>query len=241
MKMAAKQVRLGWILLALFATLSAAPLPGTRLEILSPQNGARITQNQNVVLVSGRVANHRQPSVTVDIVLLLDVSLSTAHYSGVDLSGLGDLPALYISPEPGSLRPQVSVARPTRNSVSAPAYNLRNSIFAAEVAASLRLLTQLDAQTTRVALITFSDDARVRQAWTHDFARVRDSLDEIYRDGPYGSTNMVDGIRLGIKELLGFGASEQRPDAIKTQLLLTDGLPSLPIGAGKAARRRICS
>ena len=25
----------------------------------------------------------------------------------------------------------------------------------------------------------------------------------------------------------------QRPDAIKTQLLLTDGLPSLPIGAGK--------
>jgi hypothetical protein len=151
----------------------------------------------------------------------------------VDLSGLDDLPPLYISRETGSLRPQVSVAHPTGNSPAAAAYNLRNSIFAAEVAASRRLLAQLDAQTTRVGVITFSDDARVQQALTHDFARVRDSLADIYRAGPYGATNMVDGIRLGIKELLGLGGSEQRPDAIKTQLLLTDGLPSLPIGAGK--------
>ena len=46
---------------------------------------------------------------------------------------------------------------------------------------------------------------------------------------------MVEGIRMGITELMGLGSSQRRTDAVKVQFLLTDGFPSLPIGGGKRA------
>jgi hypothetical protein len=206
-----------------------------KVQILHPQNGVHISQEQNLMLLSGKVASEMARSADVDIFFVLDVSLSTAHYAGIDFPDLANLPGLYISPGVGSARPQVSTSGAGFNIASgdAPRFNLRNSIFAAEVIASQRMLSQLDAKTTRVGVITFSADARVQQPLTHDFERVRKVLDEVYRSGPYGGTNMVEGIRLGIKEFLGLGSSEKRPDAIKIQLLLTDGLPSLPIGEGK--------
>jgi hypothetical protein len=73
------------------------------------------------------------------------------------------------------------------------------------------------------------------QPLTHDFDQVRRVLDDIFRAGAYGGTNMVEGIRMGITELMGLGRSERRTDAVKVQFLLTDGFPSLPIGGGKRA------
>jgi hypothetical protein len=113
--------------------------------------------------------------------------------------------------------------------------NLRNSVLAAEVAAARRLLQQLNSQTTRVGVIAFGENARLLQPLTQDFDLVRRALDDILRNGPAGGTNMVDGIRTGISELMGFGRSEKRTDAIKVEFLLTDGFPTLPIGGGKAA------
>ena len=100
--------------------------------------------------------------------------------------------------------------------------------------ASRRLLTQLNSQTTRVGVITFAKDARLVQPLTNDFEQVRRVLDEVYWAGPNGGTNMVEGIRLGITELLGLGQSAKRQDAIKAQFFLTDGLPSLPTGDGRS-------
>jgi hypothetical protein len=113
--------------------------------------------------------------------------------------------------------------------------NIRNSILAAEIAAARRLLLQLNSQSTRVGVLTFSEDARLMQPLTHEFDQVRRALDVILRAGPDGGTNMVEGIRLAISELMGLGRSEKRADAIKVQFLLTDGFPSLPIGGGKRA------
>jgi hypothetical protein len=110
---------------------------------------------------------------------------------------------------------------------------LRNSILAAEVGAARRLLGQLNSQTTRVGILTFSEGARLLQPLTHDFDHVRRILDGILSAGPYGGTNMVDGIRTGISELMGFGSSEKRADAVKVEMLLTDGFPTLPIGQGR--------
>jgi hypothetical protein len=62
---------------------------------------------------------------------------------------------------------------------------------------------------------------------------VRRVLDEVYWAGPNGGTNMVEGIRLGITELMGLGQSAKRQDAIKAQFFMTDGLPSLPTGDGR--------
>ena len=113
--------------------------------------------------------------------------------------------------------------------------NVRNSILAAEVAAARRLLLQLNSQTTRVGVLTFSEGAKLMQPMTYDFDQVRRVLDDILRAGPDGGTNMVEGIRMAITELMGLGVSQRRNDAIKVQFLLTDGFPSLPIGGGKRA------
>ncbi len=211
----------GWWTLA----LGAEP----KVQILSPKNGARITQEQKTVLVSGKVASQNVRSNNVDIFLIVDVSGSTSQYAGVDIGDLGQVPDSLGSS--GFGRPQISIGGFSLG--QPPMRNLRNSILAAEVGAARRLLLQLNSQTTRVGVLTFSEGAKVVQPLTNDFDGVRRALDDILRAGPYGGTNMVEGIRTGIAELMGLGSSAKRTDAVKVEFLLTDGFPTLPIGQSR--------
>ena len=202
-----------------------------KVQILSPKEGSRITQEQRTILVSGKVGSQTTRSENVDIMLLIDISGSTALYAGADFGDAGQFPDNSGS---GFGRPQITIGGFGLGGFGAPPFrNLRNSVLAAEVVASRRLLAQLNSQTTRVGVITFSEGARLLQPLTHNFDQVRRALDDILRSGPYGGTNMVEGIRTGITELMGLGTSERRTDAIKVNFLLTDGFPTLPIGAGK--------
>jgi len=199
-----------------------------RVQILSPKDGSRIAQEQNTIFVSGKVARDAGRSANVDIFLVIDISGSTAMYAGVNLGDADQPPD-----SSGFGLPQITIGG---MSVGRPAVrNLRNSVLAAEVAAARRLLLQLNSQSTRVGVLTFSEGARLTQPLTHDFDQVRRALDDILRAGPDGGTNMVEGIRMAITELMGLGKSERRTDAIKVQFMLTDGFPSLPIGGGKLA------
>lgn len=199
-----------------------------RVQILSPKDGSRIAQEQNTIFVSGKVARDTGRSANVDIFLVIDVSGSTSMYAGVNL-GDADQP-----PDSSGIgMPQITIGG---MSVGRPLVrNIRNSVLAAEVAAARRLLLQLNSQSTRVGVLTFSEGAKLMQPLSHDFDQVRRALDDILRAGPDGGTNMVEGIRMAITELMGLGRSERRTDAIKVQFLLTDGFPSLPIGGGKRA------
>jgi Mg-chelatase subunit ChlD len=200
-----------------------------KVQIHSPKDGATISQEQNLVFVSGKVAATAARSTNVDIVLLLDASGSTAQYAGIDLAEMDQLPEI----GSGLNTPQIFIGG---MSVGGPAMrNLRNSILAAEVIAARRLLTQLNSETTRVGVVSFGEAAKLVQPLTHEFERVRVALDEIYKAGPYGGTNMVEGIRTGITELMGMGTSEKKTDAVKVEFLLTDGFPTMPIGGGKRA------
>jgi Mg-chelatase subunit ChlD len=199
-----------------------------RVQILSPKDGSKISQDQNAIFVSGKVVRDAGRSSNVDIFFVVDISGSTALYSGVNLGDADQPPD-----SSGFGLPQITIGgmgigRP-------PLRNIRNSVLAAEIAAARRLLLQLNSQTTRVGVLTFSEGARLMQPLTNDFDQVRRALDDILRSGPYGGTNMVEGIRMAITELMGLGTSERRTDAIKVQFLLTDGFPTLPIGAGKSA------
>ncbi|HLN84215.1 MAG TPA: VWA domain-containing protein [Candidatus Binatia bacterium] len=197
-----------------------------KVQILSPKDGSQISQNEKSIFVSGKVARETGRSGNVDIFLVIDVSGSTALYSGADL-GDADQP-----PEStGFPTPQISIGGFGLG--GPPIRNPRNSVLAAEVAAARRLLLQLNHETTRVGILSFSDRANLLQPLTHDFERVRKVLADVLRSGSYGGTNMVEAIRLGISELMGFGTSERRTDAIKVQFLLTDGFPTLPIGESK--------
>ena len=184
-----------------------------------------------MVLVSGKVASQGARSPNVDIFLVIDVSGSTAQYAGVDLGDAG-LPTDG-SGSSGFGTPQISIGG--FGFGQPPLRNLRNSILAAEVAAARRLLLQLNSQTTRVGVITFSEGAVLLQPLSHDFDRSRQVLNDILRTGPHGGTNMVEGIRTGIAELIGVGRSEKRTEAIKVEFLLTDGFPTMPIGGGRGA------
>ena len=213
------------------AILNSAFAAEPRVQILSPKDGGRITQEQNLIFVSGKVARDAGRSARVDVFLVVDVSGSTAQYAGSDLGDAGELPdnsGFSGFPTPQITIGGMSVGRP-------PVRNLRNSVLAAEVAAARRLLVQLNSETTRVGVLTFSEGAKLLQPLTNDFERLRRVLDDILRAGPYGGTNMVEGIRMGITELMGLGTSEKRTDAVKVQILLTDGFPTLPIGASRRA------
>lgn len=204
-----------------------------KVQILSPKDGARIVQEQSTVLVSGKVFTDTAQTPTIDIIFVIDVSGSTAHYAGVDLGDSVDLPRS--SGAAGWGRPQVGIFGGGFGIGGPLVRDLRNSILAAEVGATRRLLSQLNPETTRAGLITFGEEPKLLQPLTHDFESVKRGLDEIISAGPYGGTHMAGGIRLAIKELAGLGLSERRPEAIKVQILLTDGFPTLPIGGGRRA------
>src|SRR4029453_8670972 len=204
---------------------------GPKVQILSPKDGARISQEQNSVLISGKVATDLGRSPNADIVFVIDVSGSTSQYAGADFGDMGPLPDN--SGSFGMGRPQISIGG---IGIGQPSFrNLRNSILAAEVAASRRLLLQLNSETTRVGVVTFGEGAQVLQPLTHDFEQVRRALDDILRAGPYGGTNMAEGVRAAITELMGLGKSEKKTDTIKVEFLLTDGFPTMPIGGGRRA------
>ena len=63
-----------------------------RVQILSPKDGSRITQEQNSVLISGKVATDLGRSPNVDIVFVIDISGSTSQYAGADFGDMGPLP-----------------------------------------------------------------------------------------------------------------------------------------------------
>src|SRR3989338_8272673 len=199
---------LSWLFLCPHESWAVEP----SVQIQSPKNGSRIVQDQNSVLVNGKVSTQGTRTPNVDIFFVVDVSGSTAHYAGVDFGDSAD-PPLPSGPS-GWGGPQISIFGGGFGMGGPPIRNLRNSILAAEVAAARRLLSQLNAETTRVGLITFSEGARLLQPLTRDFSQVKQALDGILMAGPYGGTNMVEGIRLAIKELAGLGLSERRDDAV---------------------------
>ncbi|MGZ8441831.1 MAG: VWA domain-containing protein [Candidatus Binatia bacterium] len=222
-------------ILAAIVSLGWAAEP--KIQILSPKDGSQIAEDQKTILISGKVASDNSRSANVDIFLILDTSGSTVNSAGAEFANQAELPDKYLLGGAPSLQPQISISRRGMG-MGAPTFeptriNLRHSILGAEVVASRRLLTQLNPQTTRVGVITFAKEGRLVQPLTNDFEQVRRVLDEVYWAGPNGGTNMVEGIRLGITELLGLGQSAKRQDAIKAQFFLTDGLPSLPTGDGR--------
>jgi Mg-chelatase subunit ChlD len=220
-----------------FFIVSAFSLPQVaggvepKVQILSPKEGSRLAQEENTILVSGKVGSPTARSENIDIMLVIDISGSTALYAGADFGDQGSLPDN--SGSGGFGRPQITIGGFGLGGLGMPFRNLRNSVLSAEVVAARRLLGQLNSQTTRVGIITFSEGARILQPLTHNFDQVRRGLDDILRAGPYGGTNMVEGIRTAIKELMGLGASEKRTDAIRVEFLLTDGFPTMPIGGGR--------
>lgn len=178
--------------------------------------------------IAGRALAHSGSIKLFDVMFLIDVSLSTADSSGVDIDGDGGV-ARGSGGRGVKLGP-ISLGG-SRGGGSG------DSILAAEVAAVGSLLDTFDPRTTRVGIVTFSgsESASSDHAWvevplTSEYRKVRAGLEEILLSGSQGGTNMYAGLRLAGIELGGGRSAEstRRSGSQRHIVLLTDGFPTLP-------------
>lgn len=224
------------------APASAAASNPVRILVESPTDGQKVNNKVHQAPIRGNALAEGDGPAEFDVILVIDVSGSTKHASGVDVDGDGETginPQLELLP-PGTFAPDVFNTDPG------------DSILAAEVRAADALVANLDAERVRVGVISFSgemnsqtggrarydqQDAWVEVPLTGDLAKVRRSLPEILARGPHGGTNFAAGLRLAVTELAGLSGarSRSRPQSRKVVLFLTDGLPTFPIGSGSAS------
>jgi hypothetical protein len=198
----------------------------------SPETGAVIRNRTDMAPLSGFAQAGERPT-DFDVMLVVDVSGSTAYPSGIDVGGDGEI---------GEQRSALMVGLPkTKNT------DPDDSVLAAEIAASQTLLEGLEIQRVRVGVVSFSGeidpatkrrrspnqvDAILEQPLTQDYARVELALRAVLLRGPKGGTNMEAGLKLALRELASLTGAQSNPreGAKKVILMLTDGVPSLPFG-----------
>jgi hypothetical protein len=236
--------------LALFTGLALAPLAAPRaapaderrgvdIVIESPAPGSPVREAVHQARISGSAMASGEGPSAYDVVLVIDVSFSTAAASGGDVDGdgvIGVNPRDELLP-PGAFPPDVLSTDPD------------DTILHAEIVAARALLDGLDPRRVRVGVVTFSGEVdattgrrkRVDQldAWLEaplsaDYAQVQRALTGVLARGSHGATNYSAGVRLAVTELAGLtGArSTPRPDARKVILFLSDGYPTLPVDSG---------
>jgi hypothetical protein len=202
--------------------------PELRMSIDSPSNGAVIGDPMGMAFVAGQALALFGEYQTFDVIFVIDTSESTAEPSGADIDGNG-----VIGEKRGAkLLGVIGRVLPLPNS------DRGDSVLAAEIAGCRVLLGQLDPRTTRVGLVSFAGDsdaltpdAQTEVPLTTDFKKVERGLDDIFRRGPKGMTNMVSAVNLATIELLGTQSaySQKRDGARRVIMFLTDGQPTLPL------------
>jgi len=169
-----------------------------------------------------------------DVVLVIDVSGSTAIASGVDVD------------EDGTLGRQHRRRENWRN------FNPRylssdpgDTVLAAELVATRRLVELLDPDRTRIGIVAFSDGARILAPLGSDRARIETALHELEGGFGSGATDMGRAISRGTEALLaGQTPAGPKPSENSAQLrtrrmtllVLSDGWPTAPVSPELAAR-----
>ena len=229
---------------AAVAASGETPPEGTAevgVQVESPAPGVVVAGNLHHARVSGTALAHGSRATRYDIVLVLDVSGSTAAASGADIDGDG---IVGVNPKneftqhlpPGAV-PDVLSTDP------------QDSVLHAQVRAARALLDDLDPRRVRVGIVSFSgdvdpatgrrqsitqQDGRVEIGLTDDYAAVEQALRAVLARGPHGATNFAAGIRTALVELSGLAGAQSAADPTRQKviLFLSDGLPTFPIGKG---------
>ncbi len=203
-----------------------------RIVIESPRPGQVVRARLDMAPLHGVAQAGNRPA-RFDVMLVIDVSGSTAYPSGIDVDGDG-----LLGVQESSL---VAGMPDTKNT------DPGDSVLSAEIAGGRSLLMGLDPERVRVGVVTFSGefhpqtgrrvnfkqtDALLEVPLTPDYPQVVRTLDAVEARAPHGGTNMEAGIKLALRELAGLDGARSAPSrgAKPVILLLTDGRPSLPFG-----------
>ena len=196
------------------------------LGVERPEEGHVRRSPVSLLQVSGWAGSFEQAHL--DVAIAIDVSHSTQNGSGVDVNGDGHVGDLGWR----SRRSLWSFLRRPHKS-SDPA----DSILSAELEAVRRLIDSLDANRTRVGIVTFWEDAQIRSSLGNTREEIDGALEFIAQSEPQGRTSMARAIEVSTEMLLtARDAPEERELAI---LLLSDDFPTVPPPAEFAAQKAI--
>jgi hypothetical protein len=189
------------------------------VDLERPAPGTRISGDNGWIEIEGWAG--AGGAVEHDVVLLLDVSGSTAYASGVDVDGDGKL---------GRRRKRIDPQRSfnPRHYSSDPG----DTVLAAELAATRRLLDRLDLERTRVAIVVFSSGAHVVAALGSDREALDAALRELERGFGSGATNLAGATRRACETLRSPSAAGNGRE--RSIVILSDGYPTFP-GSEKLA------
>lgn len=220
----------------LLGTPFAAAAPeGDAVSVIveQPRPGSVVRARLDMAPLSGVAQAGNRPA-TFDVMLVIDISGSTAYPSGIDVDGDGEI---------GQTEAALVAGAPnTKNT------DPGDSVLAAEIAAGLSLVGGLEQSRVRVGVVSFSGafhpetgrrasfeqaDAQLDVALTDDLDALQRTLRAISVRPPHGGTNMEAGVKLALRELAGLEGAQSvsKRGSKKVILLLTDGKPSLPFGA----------
>ena len=210
--------------------VSAEPL-ALRLDTPAPDAATHLP----LVEVAGGAG--RGAGAGWEIAVVLDLSDSTLHATGLDLDGDGPAgrsdPALVAGFVPsGAAGPRVA-------GLLQEGFDFEDSILAAELEAAATLLARTTGPRLRTGLIGFSDQASVLSPLgsplaSHEqaLARVRRQLGEHLRGTNYAAA--LDAARQMLRP-----DAEAPPDGRQRAIVfLTDGAPTLPVYWGDGGRRQ---
>ena len=196
------------------------------LGVERPEEGHVRRSPVSLLQVSGWAGSFEQGHL--DIAIAIDVSRSTQNGSGVDVNQDGHAGDL-------GWRRRRSLwsflRRPHKSS------DAGDSILSAELEAVRRLIDSLDANRTRVGIVTFWEEAQVRSSIGNTREEIDGALRFVAQSEPQGRTNMARAIEVSSEMLLAArDAPEERELAI---LLLSDDFPTVPPPAEFAAQKAI--
>ena len=227
--------------IVLWPAFAAHAAEEVRVVVESPAPGVTLQGHVHQARITGSAAASGDEPQHFDVMLVIDVSLSTRTASGLDVDGdgiLGVNPKNELLP-PGAFAPDVYSTDPG------------DTILSAQIRAASALISALDADRVRVGVVTFQgqvgpdakrlrvdqEDASLEVPLTADYALVGKALGAILARGSAGATNYAAGIRLAVRELAHLSGSQsaRRPPGVPVRrviLFLSDGAPTLPVGKG---------
>jgi predicted aspartyl protease len=158
-----------------------------------------------------------------DVVVIIDISGSTAYASGADVDGDG------------------RVGRRSRRHDSWRSFNPArlssddgDTVLAAELLATRRLAERLNPGSTRVGIVSFASGARLDAPVGSSRGQLNAALDRLDRSFGSGMTNMEAAVDLA-REALGVARPTDQTDRNQSILLLSDGYPTTPKNPQRAA------
>ncbi|MFI5316360.1 MAG: VWA domain-containing protein [Myxococcota bacterium] len=211
------------ILLALLGAALAAPVARAErvyLEVDTPHSGDSLSEPIALTEVRGWAGTGLRGKH--DVVIVLDRSASTFRASGVDVDGDGIIGKQYPGDPPDEWVLWTS--------------DFGDTIVSAETLAARRLVERLDADNTRMAILSFGGNTKVEAPLGSSRAQLLAALDALPPWPNENGTNMYAALETAIDV---FESAPPEPGVTRQReiLLLSDGVPTSPPEPPGAAQR----